>query len=518
MAPNGPWWGLLVDPLVVSERAIPFLTVAGIAALIGCISFYASTLARSTVQALAPAILGIIAAWLWLLTADIIHLLPIPLWRGWLGHILSAAVMIPVLLALTFWNFKHALVGWPVWRRNALALFISLASATVATATIYHRAWELLVPVERPHGPARLNSGARLGSDGVTAFVQSGDGRVWITDLRSIAPAFTPLMSKHHGFFEGTNWARMDQCLRGDFIGIQRDGSLWVLSHPSAFAQSNPSPGQMPLAKWKRVGSENDWKSVAAASGQALLLKTNGTLWRLGTNTLPAVQVGPGLSAFTPERLGNDSDWADLFSSNYRMILRKADRQIWVSPPIATFDEEKLDFAGLSLHRTEYLDRYSSIAEVMGSMGLMSVGVHEDGTFRVAATLGSELRRGKVRPAMIHSDTPLDAHTNWLAVAVAAGLEHVVTLRADGTLWRWTFLRREKTSIIADTTPHRLGVQSDWVAIAAAMHGVVSLAADGTLWFWEFEPTRFVSASYEPLMRASRRPRLVGNLFTDASR
>jgi ABC-type transport system involved in multi-copper enzyme maturation permease subunit len=101
---------------------LPFLALAGLAAAVAAIAFYASTLARNTLQALAPAVLGFVVTWALLLGAYRVEdLVGYPLWRGWLVYFLGVPVMTLTLAWLAGWNFKHALVGWNVWRRNVLA-------------------------------------------------------------------------------------------------------------------------------------------------------------------------------------------------------------------------------------------------------------------------------------------------------------------------------------------------------------------------------------------------------------
>ncbi len=483
---------------------IPFLLLAGIAVLTATISFYASTLARSTVQALAPAVLGIIITWFSLLAGESIHAV-FPFWRVWLGHIIGVPVMAPVLFGLMFWNFKRVLVGWSVWRRNLFVLMASLAFVGTAAATLYNRAWEFFTPIEQAHGPALPPAQtATLKSDGTTLIVQLADGRVWKSHFIFFPMLFAPHASGG-GYMPGTNWLSVDKC-HSDFAGIQRDGSLWVLS---------PAGPQ-----WTRVGNENDWKSVVGSHGpQMFLLKTNGTLWSLGTNAFSwTKQAWPGLAAFAPQRLGTDSDWAEIFSSaNRRAFFRKTDGRVWITPAIS-LEEEKMELRpGLTVQRAPYFDAYKTTTELLGPIGFFSVGIRDDETFRLAARTGWLPRpgdRGPRKTGMTGADIPLDSETNWLAVA--GNLDHVVTLRSDGTLWKWTFPQYPKTDLNT-VAAVQLNKHSDWVAIAPGMDGLISLAADGSLWFTQFERGRSHRNQTPSLLRASRRPQFVGNIFAPTS-
>jgi ABC-type transport system involved in multi-copper enzyme maturation permease subunit len=483
---------------------LPFLLLAGIAVLTATISFYASTLARSTVQAIAPAMLGIIITWVSLVAVEGIHAV-FPLWRGWLGHVIGVPVMTLVVFGLMYWNFKRVLVGWSVWRRNIFVLIVSLAFVTTAAATLYNRAWELLTPVEPAHGPALpVAQTATLKSDGATVIVQLADGRVWKNHFR-IFPTLLASQVSDGGYMQGTNWASVDKC-HSDFAGIQRDGSLWV--------RSATAP------QWTRVGNENDWKSVVGSQGaQIFLLKMNNTLWCLGTNGFSSTKrAWPGLAAFAPQRLGMDSDWAEIFSSaNRRAVFRKTDGRVWIMPPIS-MEEETMELQpGLKVQRAPYFDVYKATTELFGPFGIFSVGIRDDGTFRAATEVGfvTGRRDGRVRsPTTKSADIPLSLETNWLAVA--GNLDHVVTLRSDGTLWKWTFPQYPKTDPNTAAAV-QFSKHSDWVDIALGMDGLVGLAADGSLWFSQFEPGRSQRNQTPSLLRASRRPQFVGNIFVPAS-
>jgi hypothetical protein len=164
-------------------------------------------------------------------------------------------------------------------------------------------------------------------------------------------------------------------------------------------------------------------------------------------------------------------------------------------------------------------------------------GVFEDGTFRqiasydwIPAPKGLSKLTG-THPAYysssiyVRKDGQIGKQTNWLAVA--ANKNVAVTLRADGTLWKWTVVlpgdgyRGEYFVIPSDLTktlPTGLSTHSDWVAVGEMMGGIVSLAADGSLYLWRFEsPVNYDSEWNGPLLDVSRRPVLLGNVFSQTN-
>lgn len=529
--------GVIVQTvLIVVAEIMPLrhhLTLAGIAALVGIISFYASTLARNTLQAFAPAVLGIIVTWALLLGASQIeNIFQYPFWRGWLVYLLGVPMMTLALAALTYWNYQRVLVGWNVWRRNALVFFTALAVVIGATTAIYHRVWERLTPLEPPHGVARLapSQPVTLRNEWVNLTAQLPDGRFWSSRFTLSAPTLASMLSGdwtakeslgRRGFLEGTNWASVAVCYR-DVAGIRKDGSLWVSEQPEKlfWSRSQTQSRQADPPRMVRLGLDNDWKSVAGNFSQAFLLKTDGTLWRLGTNRFDRKKPRQGLRAFEPQRLGTDSDWAEIFSTE-GLIFRKTDGRVWVvqgqrssKTEFVRLDEQLFIERATLLDHERWRGRTPASAPGLG----FQVGVREDGTFRVTEawqwhTSPSDNSR---QWGLVKHDVLLGKETNWLGVA--GNREVVVTLKADGSLWKWHFpddpISKPGTASAALLSKH-----SDWLAIAEAMGGVVSLAADGGLWFWQFEPRHEHPSeqTIPPLLAASRRPQLIGNIFASSA-
>lgn len=74
-------------------------------------------------------------------------------------------------------------------------------------------------------------------------------------------------------------------------------------------------------------------------------------------------------------------------------------------------------------------------------------------------------------------------------VAVSAGDNHTMGIRSDGSLWGWGLREHGRTGggitgISAESTPWRVGNASDWVAVSAGGQHSMGIRADGSLWAW----------------------------------
>jgi hypothetical protein len=509
------------------------LMFAAICAASGAISFYCSTLARNTLQSLGPAVLGIYAA-AFMLEAGCLpeNYINYPLWRGWLAYLIGVPVLMLTTAWLAYWNYQHVLVGWNVLRRNVLTLAAALAVVVLSTTALYHRVWERLTTLDPPHGAVRLASSQRvtLQFDEYRLTVIFPDGRVRLSYLSDFNPSLWAMLAGDRQmkevfgggrFLDGTNWTSVAKC-NFDTVGIQKDGSLWVSEKPGTkfYVWRNGQSRTLEPAQLVQLGDDNDWKCVVRDGLNALLLKNDGTLWRLGgTNQLRKASQWPGLRAFKPERVGTDSDWAEFYYLSDWLCLRKTDGRTWsnirsFSSPNDPDKNDAITVGNYTLYRVPFMDQHhwQGAAWVSSPRGRsFLVGVRDDGTFRVMAQWQPSPKRNSTWE-LATQDIPLGQETNWLAVAG----NPEITLKADGSLWRWTFAD-DPTHKPGSATVTRLGTHSDWVAIAEKWGCVVSLAADGSLWCWRFERehvyARALSILPLPLFGVSRKPQKIANIF-----
>ncbi len=538
-------WGIVWLTLlnVLASASFSFLCMAAICAGVAVIAFYASTQARNTLQALAPAMLGLLLTWFLVVMAAQPYDFGLGfLWRGPLVYFIATPVMLVVLAALAYWNCQRVLVGWNVWWRNLLTLGVSLTLLTVATTAINHRAWELLTPIEPPHGIARWATAnpPRMQINGQNITIYLPDGRIWLDgyDLYASNPFETKIIeSRMFGggkFLDGTNWTDVQDCWR-DIIGIQRDGSLWVSEKRDNFYRFWLKR-KMPVSestKLARFGHDNDWKNVSGRFfNTPFLLKTDGTLWIWGTNKWDWRKDWPGLHAFTPQRLGTNSNWEKIFTANGRTFFFKTNGQVWVEPGNGENEVKTLGH-GITISHAPYLEnkKWKNIASI-GRMNWAPflVGVFEDGTFREIAAyermpmtpeISKHIRTtSNFTFGLVSRDAQIGTETNWLALVENNWT--TVTLKADGTLWEWNFSRHVRYHVDIfnpnKASATRLGTHSDWVAVGEMMNGIVALAADGSLWLWQSDEPAYYNypGDVHSLLAPTRHPQLLGNIFGKA--
>ena len=523
------------------QKLSDWLVLPGIPSLICAIAFYVSTMARNTLQTLAPAVLGFVLIWPLILITTL-QQMPLSdyLWRGPLGAYIILPAFALTLLFLAYFNFQRVLTGWSLVGRNVLIIVGSLVLSAALTSATYHRFWEELTPSEPAHGQARLflSQPISLKSDPTGLSASLPDGRVWAAPI-VVQPTQPSLgnfkvSSPEAGNLPGTNWLVFDH----DYwlaAGIRNDGTLWVSKNPRL---PGPNPDKRDgldkdrLNDLVQVGTETNWRSLLPAGYSLYLVKDNGTLWRLGGNRDYKPGQWPAARNLKLSQVGTESNWAGFDKYGYEPCFFKSDGTAWIAGNWTTNQESYLEIApGFIVHAAPVLDRRQIRSTATISHGLpFGVGIRNDGTFRIWAHQRiTSVNRNNYEWSV--TDQQIGTDTNW--VAVAGTWDKAITLKTDGTLWVWDFRRNQLRdwdplrfdAEVTKTVPVRLGTHSDWIAISDDF----ALAADGSVWFWPLIDPGQLSGflgcnrnenngqNWVPLLDISRKPQLLGNIFTAAN-
>lgn len=262
------------DPNRTAEALWVTLGLPGLFCLVAtAVGIFASSLVRNLLQALSLMIGFVAATWiamgLFLLNYQNASVSPLGL---------LALVAVPTLLVALCWlsyrNYREAVPGARLWRRNLIVLAVAYAGILATTAAVYARAWEVFLP--------------------------------------------TPRISESH--VKGTVTPKILAQHPVHFI-LLPNGSLWEWK-PDRTDSSPP----------RQLGKAGEWRDVASRWIQrkphileALALKPDGTLWHwqyvFSTNV--------GLHRETaPVPLGTDRDWIAVAGNGSHVVALKTDRSL----------------------------------------------------------------------------------------------------------------------------------------------------------------------------------------------
>ena len=509
------------------------ICVIASAAGLTLVGYFASTLAKNFMQALSIAVVGTVACffmYIYLTEGNFFHngqfiFIGMRLWGAALPMLIGLLTIIIFVPWLAYRNFSYFVESGRFWRRNVFGIAGAVLFVFVSSAAIYNRFWEVVEPVEPPHGAAKLSlsNPPALQSDIFGSLqVRLPDGRVWFDCLTGSywehiilggrgnvwdqlrAELLRPL-PKSNGpeqFLAGSNWvsttpARSVYFWNGhdevpgylDTVGIQAGGSLWISSEskPKVWTGTNMI----------QFGNETNWQQVVSHYGQGyLLLKTDGTLWQWRGGTNWYYENGwqtnwPSVRAFKPQPISTDSHWQEIFS-DWGSFAKKTDGSVY----LVNFEYKT---NGVEFLRKTNLDQI--VPQTFSQGDNRSAYVDKDGSlwignWHVGEYGSSDQTFGYLKVGM---------ETNWVTTAVDQN--RVIVLKSDGSLWQWRLNTKSPADAIK-IPPTCFGIHSDWVGLTATLGGIVSLAADGSLWFWP-------GPDYEgALLKPPKQPQPLGNVFS----
>jgi len=190
-----------------------------------------------------------------------------------------------------------------------------------------------IVPLEKT--PVRRLAGndwVQIIAGYAASFGLKRDGTLWAWGLNNfgqlgIGSLISSILPVQVG--NATNWIKI--CEGGvSAAGIQSDGSLWIWGGSPQLGNRAPGSTQNLLVP-TRFGSNTNWADVSVAFNLWLGIKSDGSLWAWGRIAHQFTGDAPD-NFDTPTRIGRDSDWASVYSSDggFYHLLRRRDGSFWI--------------------------------------------------------------------------------------------------------------------------------------------------------------------------------------------
>lgn len=185
-----------------------------------------------------------------------------------------------------------------------------------------------------------------------------------------------------------------------------------------------------------QVGSyTSSWKQVAAGNNFTIAVKTDGTLWSWGSNSLAMLgQNDLGGDRSSPTQIGTLTNWKQVACGRVHAFAVKTDGTLW------------------------------------------GWGENEDGQ------IGQNTRGILFRYS---SPVQVGVGTDWRFVA--CGWEHTLAIKTDGTLWAWgqgSGLGIGSAFFFSRSSPVQVGTDTDWEMVAGGPGHSMGIKSNSTLWAW----------------------------------
>lgn len=220
---------------------------------------------------------------------------------------------------------------------------------------------------------------------------------------------------------------------------IREDGSLWVFTSDD-FWSADGAYGSATLPRpstgtniWQ-IGTLTNWAAAVTSSRCAHFIKTDGTLWGVGTGASGILGTNDIIARSSPVQIGSLANWSTIVAGNDFRLALKTDGTLW-------------------------------------GWGTNAYG-----------QVGNNLRNDVSSPVQIGGLT-------WNYIA--ANAQSSLAVRSDNTLWAWgrnnngqLGLNIAAGSTVARSSPVQVGTLANWSKVFLSGTSAFAIKTDGTLWAW----------------------------------
>jgi alpha-tubulin suppressor-like RCC1 family protein len=378
---------------------------------------------------------------------------------------------------------------------NTATKILQLARAINCVDTVYSVATEADLP------PAEDNRGRWYFVEDVIGYRWS-DGQEWTNDPNSINQELLWTWGGNSSgqLGDGTTTAKSSPgtvVVEGGWVeigngsshctAIKTDGTLWSWGSNS-FGALGIYP-LVPLAESSPVqvsGGGKTWDKVSAGSyTHTLATKTDGTLWTWGYNLRGQLGDNTTTNRSSPVTTrGGGNNWDKVSAGQQHSIATKTDGTLWTWG--YNLRGELGDNTTTSRSSPVTTAGGGTTWDKVAAGFTFSIATKTDGTLwtwgdNTTGKLGDNTTTSRSSPG-----TTIGGGTTW--DKVAAGSNHAIATKTDGTLWTWGYNLYGRLGD-GTTTSRRspvttAGGGTNWNNIACGKDHSIATKTDGTLWTW----------------------------------
>ncbi|MCP9495358.1 MAG: choice-of-anchor D domain-containing protein [Pyrinomonadaceae bacterium MAG19_C2-C3] len=287
-------------------------------------------------------------------------------------------------------------------------------------------------------------------------------------------------------------------------LALRTDGTVWAWGENSIGQLGDGTTTYRPTPV--QVSGLSDVQEIAAGSLHSLALKSDGTVWAWGANGQNG-QLGDGTTTnrATPVQVSGLANVVAISTKNNHNLALKSDGTVWAW---GNNDSGQLGDGTITLRRTPVqVNNLSGVVAISASWDAHSMAAKADGSvWAWGYNSGGELGSGI--PVESSSSLPVQVAGLNDVIAVALGQNHTLALKSDGTIWTLGSNGEGQLGMfppVQTITPIQVTDLTGVKAISAGLSHNLVLKSDGTVWAWgwnisgELGIAEFDFASYTPV-------------------
>ena len=285
----------------------------------------------------------------------------------------------------------------------------------------------------------------------------------------------------------GSNWVEFSY---GNYYStaIKTDGTLWCwgLGTSGELGDNTTSSKSSPV---QTVTFGTNWKSSAYSQSTASAIKTDGTLWCWGIGGNGQLGDNTAVSRSSPvQTVAFGTNWKQSSSLAAGIVALKTDGTLW------GWGDNSLGFLGDNTIVAKS-SPVQTVAFGTNWMKLSSPNSSNNAGFAAIKTDGTLWCWGRNSygqlgdNTIVHRSSPVQTiafGTNWKQVS--CGNTHTAAIKTDGTLWTWG---RNNNGQLGDNTitnksspVQTVTFGNNWKQVACGSSSTAAIKTDGTLWVW----------------------------------
>jgi len=269
-------------------------------------------------------------------------------------------------------------------------------------------------------------------------------------------------------------------CGASHCLALHTDGTLWAWGNNKEGQLGDGSATNQPIPV--RVRDLTEVVDVSAGYNHSLAVRSDGTVWGWGKNDLGQVGDGATANKTSPQRVINIANVTKIAAGGGHSLALASDGRVWAWGN--NWDGQ----VGVGTDG----DSYPAPRQVQGVYNVIgiaagenhSLAVRSDGTlFAWGLNITSQLGDGTNVSRSLPVYTGLSG-----VVSVAAGSTHSLAARIDGSVWGWGHSRYGQVGVgaIGDILmrPSKIAGIENVALVGAGKFHSLALLASGRVWAW----------------------------------